>query len=49
MNQPVLYVLDVVLSAACSQAAILVEVSLQISVDSLSDRVASDIKLPLFV
>ena len=49
MNHPVLNVLSSVLSAARPQIPVLIEITLQIAVNSLSDRVASDVEFSVFV
>jgi len=49
MDESVLNIFYIVLSAACTQIPILVEIALKISVDCLSYRVASNIKFSVFV
>jgi len=49
VNHPVLNVLSSVLSAARPQIPVLIEITLQIAVYSLSDRVASDVEFSVFV
>jgi len=49
MDQSVLNILDVVLSTACAKIPILIEITLKVAVYSLSNRVAPNIELPVFV
>ena len=49
MNQSILNILHVVLSACRSQIAILVEVPLNVAIDGCGQCVQTNIKLPIFV
>lgn len=49
VDQSVLHILECVLFAGRPQVAILVEVALQITVNSGGDRVESNIEFPIFV
>lgn len=49
MDQAVLNIFDVVLAAACSQVAVLIVVSLQVSIYGHGQRVTPDVELPVLV
>jgi hypothetical protein len=49
MDQSVLDILYVVLSTAGAKVSVLIEIALKIPVYGLSDGVASNVELPIFV
>jgi len=49
MDESVLNILYIVLSATCAKIPILVKIALKVTVNCLGDCVASDVELPVFI